>query len=228
MQNKHSKIRTGKPKVGLKKSTLKKFNGSQQRWLSRQLNDPYVRLAKKEGYRSRSAMKLIEINKNFKILKKGIQILELGASPGGWTQVLKKYLGTKGKIIALDIDDFTPLNNVSFIKADIFDPDIILILNKIIDQKVDGVVSDMAQASTGNRSTDQLRSDSIVEASYDVTKKILKYGGFFCCKLIRGGGADLIFQNLRNQFKSVSYFKPNASRAESREVYIVCRGYLQT
>jgi len=227
MKNRHVARRTGKPKVGLKKSTLKKSKSSQQRWLSRQLNDPYVRLAKSAGYRSRSAMKLEEINKSFKILQKGIQVVEFGAAPGGWTQVLKKYLGEKSKIVAVDLNDFVPLKNVNFIKADIFDPNLTLLLNNIIGKKVDGVLSDMAQPSTGNRSTDQLRSDSIVEATIDVTKEILKFNGFFCCKLIRGGGADTIFKNLKSQFKSASYFKPNASRSESKEVYVICQGYLK-
>ena len=227
MKDKHLARRTGKPKIGLKKSVLKRFKSSQQRWLSRQLNDPYVSLAKRAGYRSRSAMKLEEINKSFKILKKGIQVIEFGAAPGGWTQVLKKYLGEKGKIVAVDLNDFVPIKNVNFIKADIFDPNLVLLINKIIDKKADGVLSDMAQPSTGNRSTDQLRSDSIVEATLDITKDILKYDGFFCCKLIRGGGTDIIFKNLKNQFKSASYFKPNASRSESKEIYVICEGYLK-
>ncbi len=198
---------------------------SSQRWLTRQINDPYVMKAKAEGYRSRAAYKLLEIDKRFKILKKGQMVVDLGAAPGGWCQVALEKIGDNGKLVAIDILPFDPIPGATILELDFTDEHA---PQKIIDalgEKADVLLSDMAPNTVGHQRTDHLRIIGLVELAVDFAPHILKPGGTFITKVFQGGaGADLM-NILKKQFETVKHVKPPASRAESAEVYMVAMGF---
>lgn len=199
---------------------------SQRIWLDRQLRDPFVKKSKIEGYRSRSAYKLIEINKKFKLFSPGSKVVDLGSAPGGWSQVISQIIKqkNKGKLYSLDTNHMEPINDSEFYQIDIFSIDECL-KKKLFPELIDIVVSDMAPASTGHKLTDQLRSERLSLAALDVTKLILVDGGSFCCKMIRGGGENNLIHEMKNNFKKVNVFKPQSSRKESKEIFIVAKGF---
>jgi len=222
-KNKFASSRSSKQK--LKKS---KRTESSKRWISRQLNDPYVSEAQKRGYRSRSAFKLLQINEKFNLFKSGMVIIDLGCAPGGWLQVITDIINKnkKGQLIGIDLLDTDILPNVEILKGDINDENIISQINKILNsKKVNGVVSDMAADTTGHKPTDHLRTTMLLESAIDIAKDFLDEGGFFLGKCFKGGAEATILNILNKSFKVVKHVKPDASRKESVESYVLAMHY---
>lgn len=214
------------PKKNIK--TAKRRKASSVKWLERQLNDPYVALAKQKGYRCRAAFKIIEIDEKFKIFKKGQKVLDLGCAPGGWSQVISSKVGTNN-ILALDILPVQPLAGVKTIQQDFLEKDAEkIILKEMKGEKYDVVMSDMAANTTGNKSIDHIRTSALVEEAFNFSLKILKTGGTFIAKVFQGGTEPELFQRMKENFTKVRHFKPNSSRKESVEMYVIAQGLKDT
>jgi 23S rRNA (uridine2552-2'-O)-methyltransferase len=198
---------------------------SSRRWLERQLNDPYVHAAKSKGYRSRAAFKLIELDSKFHFLKKGARVLDLGAAPGGWTQVAAKRIGETGHIVAIDILEMEPMPGVEIFHADLTDPEIPAQLKQALRGAADVVLSDMAASTTGHRATDHLRTIALLEAAIDLAEDVLKPGGIFIGKAFQGGATGDLLARIKKSFRDVKHVKPPASRAESVELYLIAQGF---
>ncbi|MGH6888109.1 MAG: RlmE family RNA methyltransferase [Rhizomicrobium sp.] len=198
---------------------------SSTRWLARQLNDPYVREAKAKGYRSRAAFKLVELDSKFHFLKAGAVVLDLGAAPGGWSQVAAACMGRSGRVIATDILEMSPLPGVAFLEADLLDPATPARLADALAGKADVVLSDMAAPTTGHRATDHLRTTALFEAALDMAEQVLKPGGTFVGKVFQGGATGNLLARVKQRFREVRHVKPPASRAESVELYLVATGF---
>jgi len=210
--------------------TAKRRKTSSTRWLARQLNDPYVAAAKTDGYRSRAAYKLIELNDRFDFLRPGLNVVDLGAAPGGWSQVVLEALenrqGTaEGNIIALDLLEIEPLPGVEMLLHDFMADDAPDLLKSKLDGAADLVLSDMAPSLTGHTKTDHLRIMAVVEAAYDFACDVLKPGGTFVAKVFQGGTEQELLSEMKRRFSSVKHAKPPASRAESSEVFVVAQGF---
>ncbi len=211
---------TGRAKV--KKSGLK---ASSRHWLTRQLNDPYVHAAKREGYRSRAAFKLLELDAKFHFLKKGARVLDLGAAPGGWSQVA----AAKGAyVVAADVLEMEAIPGVTFFQADLTDPDVSAMLIEALGGPADLVLTDMAAPTTGHRATDHLRTSALAEIALEVAKEALKPGGSFVAKVFQGGAGQELLEQIKKSFHSVKHVKPPASRAHSVELYLVATGFKKT
>jgi 23S rRNA (uridine2552-2'-O)-methyltransferase len=209
----------------------KRLKKSSQKWLLRQVNDPFVERAKKEGWRSRAAFKIIEVDEKFKIFKKGKVIVDLGAAPGGWSQYAVTKVGA-GNVVALDLLEIDSLPGVHFFQQDFLEPDapekIISLLKAIPHNKsgkCDAVLSDMAANTMGDHATDHMRIIALLEEALDLAEKILKEGGCFVGKIFQGGNSDEILKKLRKSFSIVKYFKPDSSRKDSSETYLVALGF---
>lgn len=204
----------------------KKRTQSSRNWLLRQLNDPFVQQAKKAGYRSRAAFKLIEIDQKYKILKSGQMVIDLGAAPGGWTQVIAEKVKNHGKVIALDLQNIESFNssNVYIIKGDFEEESVQQELAKHVTE-VDVVVSDMAAAACGIPAVDHLRILNLLEAALNFTLTHLKKNGAFVAKVLRGGTEGELLKKLKTHFTKVAHFKPNSSRQDSAEMYVVAMGF---
>jgi len=198
---------------------------SSRTWLERQLADPYVARAKKEGFRSRAAFKLIEIDDKYRLLKQGARIVDLGAAPGGWSEIAARRIGANGRIIALDILDFKPMTGVEFLKLDFLDETAPDRLKELLGGKADVVLSDMAANATGHRPTDHLRIMALAEAATHFAREVLDKGGSFLCKVLQGGTEATLLAELKRDFESVKHVKPPASRADSAELYLLARGF---
>jgi 23S rRNA (uridine2552-2'-O)-methyltransferase len=195
-------------------------------WMSRHLSDPYVKQAQKDGYRSRSAYKLIELNEKDKLIRPGMRILDLGSAPGGWSQVAGKLVGAKGRVLATDILPMDGLANVDFIQGDFTDESIVeQLLGWLGGGRFDLIISDIAPNITGIASADQASSIHFLELALDTVCRTLKPGATFVAKMFQGAGSDQYLKELRTHFDKVSIRKPAASRKESREVYLVARGF---
>jgi 23S rRNA (uridine2552-2'-O)-methyltransferase len=205
--------------------TAKGRKPSSKQWLERQLNDPYVRAAKAKGYRSRAAFKLLEIDSKFHLLKKGGCVLDLGAAPGGWSQVAANKIGPTGKIVAADILEMEPQSGVTVLQADITDPEAAAKLKDALGGPVDVVLSDMAAPTTGHRATDHLRTVALLEAALEMAEDVLKPGGAFVGKVFQGGATGELLARIKQHFREVKHVKPPASRAESVELYLVATGF---
>jgi 23S rRNA (uridine2552-2'-O)-methyltransferase len=198
------------------------------RWLERQLNDPYVAQARREGYRSRAAYKLIEIDDKHKLLKPGQRIIDLGAAPGGWSQVAAARAGAhkgRGRVVAIDLLAMDPIEAVEIQQMDFHDPEAPRLLREWLGGPADGVLSDMAANATGHRKTDQLRIISLVELAADFASEVLAPGGFFLAKVLQGGAEGELLARLKREFASVRHVKPKASRADSAELYLLATGF---
>jgi 23S rRNA (uridine2552-2'-O)-methyltransferase len=195
------------------------------RWLERQLNDPYVAQAKAKGYRSRAAFKLIELDEKFHFLRSGASVIDLGAAPGGWSQVARSRIGASGRIIAADILDLEPLAGVEFMKLDLTSIDALQRLSAAVGGKADLVLTDMAAPTTGSRATDRIRTAALFESGLEVAEAILKPGGAFVGKIFQGGAAADLLLRLKKEFRQVRHAKPASSRAESVELYLVALGF---
>ena len=201
---------------------------SQQKWLERQLNDPYVARAKREGFRSRAAFKLIEIDDKQHLLKAGARVVDLGAAPGGWSQVAAQRVGGKGRVVAIDILEIDAIPGVEFAKIDFLEPDAPEKLKAMLGGSADVVLSDMAANATGHRKTDHIRIMALADAAADFAREVLAPGGAFLCKVLQGGTEAALLAQLKRDFSSVKHVKPSASRADSAELYLLATGFRGT
>lgn len=209
-------------KTGAKRTMSSKL------WLQRQLNDPFVAAAKREGWRSRAVYKLIELDERFHLLKPGQKIVDLGAAPGGWSQYAAKKIQSdtgKGKIVGIDLLDIEPIAGVNFTVMDFLDPDAPEKLKEMLGGEADGVMSDMAANTTGHKKTDHLRIVHLADLAIEFAREVLAPGGFFIAKLFQGGAEGELLTALKRDFAVVRHVKPKASRADSAELYVLATGF---
>jgi 23S rRNA (uridine2552-2'-O)-methyltransferase len=197
---------------------------SSRQWLERQLNDPYVRRARSEGYRSRAAYKLVEIDDKAKFLKRGARVVDLGAAPGGWSQVAAERAGA-GRVVAIDILEIEPIPGVELVRLDFLDAGAPDKLKAMLGGPVDVVLCDMAANATGHRRTDHLKIMALVEAAAEFAREVLAPGGAFLAKVIQGGTEHSLLVELKRSFATVKHIKPPASRADSAELYVLATGF---
>ncbi|MEL0583953.1 MAG: 23S rRNA (uridine(2552)-2'-O)-methyltransferase RlmE [Candidatus Thiodiazotropha sp. (ex. Lucinoma kazani)] len=203
-----------------------KRSKSSRQWLDRHFNDEYVKKAKKAGYRSRAAFKLLEIQEKDSIIKPGMRVVDLGAAPGGWSQIARDLVGEKGQVLALDILPMDPIAGVDFIQGDFREPQPLEEMRKwLAGEPVDLVISDMAPNVTGMASVDQPRAIYLCELALEFAREVLKPGGHFVAKVFQGEGFDAYLKALRGDFQRVVSRKPSSSRAKSREVYLVAGNF---
>ena len=214
-------------KVRVKTSKGRKIGSTL--WLQRQLNDPYVAKARAEGYRSRAAFKLIELNERYKLLHKGTRVVDLGAAPGGWAQVAAREVGSTDEhplVVGIDYLDMDPIAGVVFLKKDFTEDDAPqLLIDAMSGRKADLVLSDMASPTTGHRATDHLRIVHLVEIAADFAIQVLAPGGSFVAKVFQGGTEHELLAMLKRHFASTFHAKPPASRQDSAETYLVAKGF---
>jgi 23S rRNA (uridine2552-2'-O)-methyltransferase len=201
---------------------------SSKLWLERQLNDPYVARAKREGLRGRAAFKLIEIDDKHRLLKPGARVVDLGAAPGGWSQVAARRVGSaqgSGKVVAVDRLDMAATAGVDFIRRDFLEPGAGDEIKALLGGQADVVLSDMAANATGHRATDHLRVMALAEAAADFACAVLAPGGAFLCKVLQGGTEASLLAALKRDFSQVKHVKPAASRPDSAELYLLATGF---
>ena len=207
----------------MKKFKNKNLTASSKNWITRQFNDPYTKLAKQKGYRSRSAFKLIEINNKFKFLKNNLNILDLGSAPGGWSQVCAD-INKNGKNLSIDILNMEIIDNIFFYKKDFNDSDFLDFINDFFKRnKVDIVLSDMAVNTTGNKDLDAIKTNSIAMEVVNLSRLILKPKSTLLVKIFSGKDEDILIKKAKDSFKNIERIKPDSSRKESREMYLLCR-----
>ncbi len=214
---------------GAKRLSPGRRRPSSRRWLERQINDPYVAAAAREGWRSRAAFKLIGLDDRFRLLRRGARVVDLGAAPGGWTQVAVARVGAGkprgGRVVAVDLKPIEPIENAVLIEGDALDetaPERIL---AALDGPADVVLSDMAAPATGHRPTDHLRVIALCEAAFEIACALLAPGGAFVCKVLQGGTETQLLATIRRRFARVRHAKPPASRSDSAEIYLVATGF---
>jgi len=220
---------TGRLHVTVKSAGRLKL--SSKLWLERQLNDPYVQQAKRDGLRSRAAYKLIEIDDKFHFLKPGISVVDLGAAPGGWSQIAAKWIGIekgRGQIVAIDLLEMPDISGVTFAQMDFLADDAPAKLQAMLGGKADVVLSDMAANTTGHRKTDQLRIMNLVEGAAAFAAEVLKPGGTFVAKVFQSGADATLLTALKRDFATVKHVKPASSRADSSERYVLAMGFRGT
>jgi 23S rRNA (uridine2552-2'-O)-methyltransferase len=221
--------RGGQRQLKVRLKTARQRTASSQRWLARQLNDPYVAAAKHHGYRSRAAFKLMEIDDKAHLLRPGKRVVDLGAAPGGWSQVAADRTAArdgKGHVVAIDLLDMETIAGVAFVQLDFMDataPDRLKHLLRA--GRADVVLSDMAAQGTGHARTDHLRIMGLAEAAAEFALEVLEPGGAFLCKVLQGGTERALLDQLKRQFATVKHVKPPASRAESAELYVLATGF---
>jgi len=220
-----TKSRPGTRNLKQRVKTAHKRTLSSQKWLERQLNDPYVARAKREGYRSRAAYKLLEIDEKYHVLKPGQRIVDLGAAPGGWSQIAAKKVGPKGKVVGIDLLPIDPMPGVEFIQLDFLDESAPDKLIEMLGGPADVVMSDMAANTTGHKKTDHLRIIGLAEAAIHFAREVLAPGGAFIAKVFQGGTESQLLADLKRDFAVVRHVKPAASRADSAELYVMATGF---
>jgi len=225
-----SEVSGGQRDLGVRLKTARSRSASSQRWLERQLNDPYVSAAKRAGYRSRAAYKLMEIDDKYRFLKPGQRVVDLGAAPGGWSQIaaerVKSIGGERGQVIAIDILDMEPLAGVVAAKLDFMDETAEDWLRSMLrDGAADVVLSDMAASTVGHTKTDHLRIMMLAEAAAHFAGDVLAPGGIFLCKVFQGGTERELLDFLKRRFAVVRHVKPPASRSDSAELYVLATGF---
>ena len=195
-------------------------------WLKRHVNDPYVKQAQKDGYRSRASYKLLEIQEKYKLIRSGMSVVDLGAAPGGWSQVTSRLIGGQGRLIASDILEMDSIPDVTFIQGD-FTEDAVLarILEAVGNSQVDLVISDMAPNMSGTPEVDMPKAMFLCELALDLAERILKPGGNFVIKIFQGEGFDVYLKDARKKFDKIQMIKPDSSRGTSREQYMLAWGY---
>jgi 23S rRNA (uridine2552-2'-O)-methyltransferase len=214
--------------MAVRVKTAKQRKPSSTAWLARQLNDPYVAEARRLGYRSRAAFKLIELDDRFHVLKRGARVVDLGAAPGGWTQVAAARIGAaegRGRIIAVDLLAIDPIPGATILQLDFLDAAAPAAIVAELKGPADVVLSDMAQPATGHSATDHIRIVALAEAAHLFATEILAPGGTFIAKVFQGGTEGQLLAALKRDFATVRHAKPPASRAESAEVYVVAQGF---
>jgi 23S rRNA (uridine2552-2'-O)-methyltransferase len=209
--------------------TAAKRSNSSARWLERQLNDPYVAEAQKRGYRSRAAFKILQLDEKFHLFAPGRRIVDLGAAPGGWTQMavdaVRSQQAGGGQVVGLDILPMDPIPGATIMQADFLEEGAAEQLKEALGGPADVVLSDMAAPTTGHTQTDHLRIMALAEAAYDFAEEVLKPGGAFVAKLFQGGAERSLLDRLKRDFTTVRHAKPPASRADSSETYVVATGF---
>jgi 23S rRNA (uridine2552-2'-O)-methyltransferase len=221
-----AKDTTGRLHVTVRSGGKRKL--SSKLWLERQLNDPYVAQAKRDGLRSRAAYKLIEIDDKYHFLKSGITVVDLGAAPGGWSQVAAKRVRAGeggGRVVAIDLLDIDPVPGVDFVQLDFMAADAPDRLKAMLGGPADVVLSDMAANATGHRRTDHLKIVGLAEAAAEFAREVLKPGGVFLAKVLQGGTEGQLLASLKRDFASVKHVKPAASRSDSAELYVLATGF---
>jgi 23S rRNA (uridine2552-2'-O)-methyltransferase len=219
----------GTRRLAVRVKTAKGRKIASTRWLQRQLNDPYVEEAKRRGYRSRAAFKLTEIDDRYRFLKPGMVVLDLGAAPGGWSQIAAERVGSavgKGQVLAVDVSPIEPLPGIEVLTQDVSANDAPAAIRAALKGgHADVVLSDMAAPATGHRSTDHVRVVALVESALDLAADVLKPGGTFLAKVFQGGAGGELVVRLKRSFAKVHHVKPKASRKESPEVYVLATGF---
>lgn len=208
--------------------TAGKRTTSQQKWLERQLNDPYVAKAKAEGWRSRAAYKFKEIDDKYRLLKPGMRIIDLGCAPGGWCQLAAQRVQSteaSPRVVGIDLLPVDPIPGVTLLEMDFMTPEADERLKAELGGLADGVISDMAANTTGHKKTDHLRIIGLAEAAVVFAREVLAPGGFFLCKLFQGGDTATLVTELKRDFATVRHVKPQASRADSSELYVLATGF---
>jgi len=201
---------------------------SSRLWLERQLNDPYVARARRQGFRARAAYKLIEIDDRHRLLKPGARVVDLGAAPGSWSQVAARRVGAaqgRGRVIAIDRLGMSPVAGVEFARLDFLDAGAPDAVKSLLAGAADVVLSDMAENATGHRRTDHLKIVALAEAAADFAREVLAPGGAFLCKVLQGGAETTLLAALKRDFAAVRHLKPTASRSESAELYLLATGF---
>jgi 23S rRNA (uridine2552-2'-O)-methyltransferase len=221
-----AKDKTGRLHVTVRSGGKRKL--SSKLWLERQLNDPYVAQAKREGFRSRAAFKLKEIDDKYKLLKPGMAVIDLGAAPGGWSQIAARRVGAadrKGRVVAIDLLEMGEIAGVNFLRLDFLNPDAPVQLRALLGGGADMVMSDMASNTTGHRKTDQLRIVGLVEAAAEFACDVLNPGGTFLAKVFQSGADAGLLAQLKKSFTTIRHVKPAASRQDSSERYLLATGF---
>lgn len=216
---------SGQRGITVRVKTAAKRSVSSTRWLARQLNDPYVAEAQRLGLRSRAAFKLQQLDERFGLLKRGLRVVDLGAAPGGWTQIAVEKVGSTGSVVGLDILEMEPVPGAQTMKADFLDPAAPDQLKALMGGPADLVLSDMAAPTTGHPKTDHIRVIALCEAALDFAEEVLAPGGGFVAKVFQGGTERELLERLKRSFTTVRHAKPPASRAESAETYVVATGF---
>ena len=209
------------------RQTLKpgKRSASSRRWLSRQLKDPFVAEAKAQGYRSRAAFKLAQLDDKARLLRRGARVLDLGAAPGGWTQVALERVGPKGRVVGMDLTEIEPIPGATLLQGDLREAEALERARAALGGPADAVLSDMAAPATGHAGTDHLRVMGLVETALDLADEVLAPGGAFVAKVLQGGTEAALLARLKRDFAKVRHIKPAASRQDSAEVYVVATGF---
>ena len=195
-------------------------------WLKRHVNDPYVKQAQKDGYRSRASYKLLEVQEKYKLIRPGMSVVDLGAAPGGWSQVTSRLIGGQGRLIASDILEMDSIPDVTFIQGDFTEDEVLTrILEAVGNSQVDLVISDMAPNMSGTPEVDMPKAMFLCELALDLAERILKPGGNFVIKIFQGEGFDVYLKDARRKFDKIQMMKPDSSRGSSREQYMLAWGY---
>ena len=219
----------GRREKKVRVKTARRRPASSTRWLDRQLNDPYVAEARRLGYRSRAAFKLIELDDRLKLLASGQTVVDLGAAPGGWTQVAlerTRAAETGGRVVALDRLEIDPIPGAEILLGDFLDPETVELLERAVGEvAIDLVLSDLSPSTTGHQATDHLRIIALAEDALDFAERVLKPGGAFVAKVFRGGTDADLLKRVRMRFATVRHVKPPASRPDSAETYLVAQGF---
>jgi len=214
--------------IAVRVKTARHRSASSVRWLERQLNDPYVAEARKRGFRSRAAFKMLQLDEKYRLLPRGGRVVDLGAAPGGWTQIAVDRVRpseTGGVVVGVDILEMEPVPEAVTFQADFLDPKAPERLKAELGGPADVVLSDMAAPTVGHQQTDHLRIMGLAEAAYDFAEEVLAPGGAFVCKLFQGGAERELLERLKRDFQTVRHAKPEASRADSSETYVVATGF---
>lgn len=218
----------GQRTTSVRLKNARKLSNNSQCWLMRQLNDPYVQQAQKEGLRSRAAYKLQQLDDKFHFLKKGTRVLDLGAAPGGWSQIAVARVDPHLQghlVVGIDLLEMTPIPGVTFRQGDFFDDSIQAELKSSLIQPPQVVLSDMAASTTGHSQTDHLRTAALAEAAFEFARTVLSPGGTFVTKVFQGGADHTLLMSLKENFKDIKHIKPLASRKESPEMYVLAFGF---
>ena len=211
--------------MGVRVRSAGRRKPSSTAWLSRQLNDPYIAEARRLGYRSRAAFKLIELDDRYRLLRAGARVVDLGCAPGGWTQVALERVGASGRVVGIDIADTAPIAGATILRADIHDASVAAEVTVELDGLADVVLSDIAPSTTGHAATDHLRIVALAEAAFAVASEVLKPGGTLVAKMFQGGAQGMLLAQLKRAFAEVRHAKPPASRARSAETYVIAKGF---
>jgi 23S rRNA (uridine2552-2'-O)-methyltransferase len=224
MTKKSDKNASSRP-LHVKVKTSDKRSISSTRWLQRQLNDPYVQRAKAEGYRSRAAFKLIDLDEKFHLLKPGMRVVDLGCAPGGWAQVAVAKIGNAGKVVGCDLLAVPEIPGATLIVQDFLAEEAPEVMKKLLGGRANLVMSDMAANATGHTPTDHIRIMHLCELAYLFATEVLEPGGAFICKVLKGGTESQLLKQMQKDFTTVKHAKPKSSRADSAESYVVAMGF---